>query len=231
MMRLKATALAAALLSCLATSALAQSNPGLVYGQVPTAGQWNSYFAAKADYLGSPSLLLSGGTMQGELITAPSTALSSGLNLPPGTAPTSPVNGDVWTTTAGMFARINGLTVGPFSSSGSTSFAATSPLAVTFPGGVVTYAVTGAAGGVLAGAGPTFTATPTLGVPGTTLGSLAFANATSGTITLAPATGPLGTVTATLPANAGTIAETNLARPGPPSRTTRSARTHPSSGR
>jgi len=31
-------------------AALAQSNPGLVQGQVPTAGQWNSYFAAKADY-------------------------------------------------------------------------------------------------------------------------------------------------------------------------------------
>lgn len=32
--------------------AAAQSSPGLVFGQVPTAGQWNSYFAAKQDYIG-----------------------------------------------------------------------------------------------------------------------------------------------------------------------------------
>lgn len=30
--------------------AFAQSSPGLAFGQVPTAAQWNSYFAAKADY-------------------------------------------------------------------------------------------------------------------------------------------------------------------------------------
>jgi hypothetical protein len=33
-------------------------------------------------------------------------------------APTSPTNGDVWTTTAGMYARINGATVGPFAPAG-----------------------------------------------------------------------------------------------------------------
>lgn len=31
-------------------TALAQSSPGLVYGQVPSAAQWNSYFAVKQDY-------------------------------------------------------------------------------------------------------------------------------------------------------------------------------------
>lgn len=35
------------------------------------------------------------------------------LNLPHGTAPSSPANGDVWTTTAGIYARVNGATVGP----------------------------------------------------------------------------------------------------------------------
>lgn len=39
----------------------------------------------------------------------------SGLRLPHGTAPTSPANGDIWTTTAGLFVRINGSTVGPLS--------------------------------------------------------------------------------------------------------------------
>lgn len=43
-----------------------------------------------------------------------------------------------------------------------------------------------------------------------TLGSLKMGNATSGTVTLAPVTGALGTVTASLPANTGTIAELNL---------------------
>lgn len=49
------------------------------------------------------------------LTTAASTTASAGLNLPHGTAPTSPVNGDVWTTTAGLYVRVNGSTVGPLS--------------------------------------------------------------------------------------------------------------------
>ncbi len=35
---------------CASFSADAQSSPGLYNGQVPTAGQWNSYFAAKQDF-------------------------------------------------------------------------------------------------------------------------------------------------------------------------------------
>lgn len=35
------------------------------------------------------------------------------VNIPHGTAPTTPVNGDIWTTTGGVFARVNGSTVGP----------------------------------------------------------------------------------------------------------------------
>jgi hypothetical protein len=37
------------------------------------------------------------------------------LRLPHGTAPSSPVDGDMWTTTAGLYVRINGATVGPLS--------------------------------------------------------------------------------------------------------------------
>lgn len=50
----------------------------------------------------------------GLVLTAASVAGNAGLRLPHGTAPSSPVNGDMWTTTAGVFARINGSTVGPF---------------------------------------------------------------------------------------------------------------------
>jgi hypothetical protein len=47
------------------------------------------------------------------LLLAATTALSS-LRVPHGVAPSSPVNGDMWTTTSGLFARINGSTKGPF---------------------------------------------------------------------------------------------------------------------
>jgi hypothetical protein len=50
-----------------------------------------------------------------------------------------------------------------------------------------------------------FTATPTLGVAGSVVGTLAHANATSGTITVSPPTGALGTVTNTLQAATDTF--------------------------
>lgn len=69
------------------------------------------------------------------------------------------------------------------------------------------------AGTLLAGGAvnPSWTATPTLGASGT-IGTLAFGNATSGTVTLGTVTGALGSVTASLPANTGTLAELNLAQ-------------------
>lgn len=60
---------------------------------------------------------LSSLTVSGLLTTAATTTTTAGLRLPHGTAPTSPVNGDAWTTTAGMYVRINGVTVGPLASS------------------------------------------------------------------------------------------------------------------
>jgi hypothetical protein len=49
-----------------------------------------------------------------ELITAASNTGFAGLRLPHGVAPTTPLNGNLWTTTAGLFARINGVTIGPY---------------------------------------------------------------------------------------------------------------------
>lgn len=57
--------------------------------------------------------------MSGEILTVASTTNKSGLNLPHGIAPTSPVNGDVWTTTLGIYVRVNGTTVGPLIDSSS----------------------------------------------------------------------------------------------------------------
>jgi len=45
---------------------------------------------------------------------APTTAKAS-ARLPHGSAPTSPADGDIWTTSAGLFVRIDGSTVGPLS--------------------------------------------------------------------------------------------------------------------
>jgi hypothetical protein len=47
------------------------------------------------------------------VITTASVAGNAGLRIPHGTAPSAPVNGDMWTTTAGLYIRINGTTVGP----------------------------------------------------------------------------------------------------------------------
>jgi hypothetical protein len=129
-------------LIALSGSASAQSNPNWTYGYVPTPGQWNAEWGSKQDYLGSPPLLTSGGTMLGPLITAASTTLSAGLNLQPGVAPTSPQNGDLWVTTVGLYVRIAGTTIGPLTEGTSGSFTATTPLVVTFPGGgVVNYSL------------------------------------------------------------------------------------------
>lgn len=65
---------------------------------VYTSGTTPSYFGGSV-------------TVVGTVITAASTTSASGLRLPHGTAPTSPTNGDIWTTSSGVFARINGSTV------------------------------------------------------------------------------------------------------------------------
>ena len=51
----------------------------------------------------------------GQAKFAASTTAGASVLLPHGTAPTSPVNGEMWTTTAGLYVRINGSTVGPLS--------------------------------------------------------------------------------------------------------------------
>jgi hypothetical protein len=56
----------------------------------------------------------SAGLIPGIRIQTPSSTTSeAGLVLPHGVAPTTPVDGDMWTTTAGLYVRINGATVGP----------------------------------------------------------------------------------------------------------------------
>jgi len=73
-------------------------------------------------------------TLAGALVTLASSTTRAGLNVPPGTAPTAPVNGDVWSTTSGVFARIDGATV-QFAPLVSPSF--TTPTLGTVAGGDV----------------------------------------------------------------------------------------------
>ncbi len=46
----------------------------------------------------------------GKIGTIASTTANAGFNVPHGSAPTAPVNGDIWTTTSGLFMRQNGST-------------------------------------------------------------------------------------------------------------------------
>ncbi|WP_027037573.1 hypothetical protein [Mesorhizobium ciceri] len=57
-------------------------------------------------------LPLAGGTMTGKLNTLATAAVAgAGLNIPHGVAPTTPVDGDIWSTSAfGIYARVNGVT-------------------------------------------------------------------------------------------------------------------------
>lgn len=58
----------------------------------------------------SGAAALAGATFTGLVTTAASTTTTAGFNVPHGTAPTTPVNGDVWSTTGGIFWRQNGST-------------------------------------------------------------------------------------------------------------------------
>jgi hypothetical protein len=109
---MKSKLLAALVYMLWSGAALAQSapsNPSMYYGQVPTVGQWIGWFEQKQDAL--TALTTAGGTLIGKLNLAPSTATNAGVNLGVGVAPSSPINGDMWITSSGLLAEINGSTV------------------------------------------------------------------------------------------------------------------------
>lgn len=65
----------------------------------------------------------------GDTVALPAaTAGAASLNLPPGTAPTSPANGDMWATSAGLFVRVAGVTVGPLGTGGGGSSSGWAPV-------------------------------------------------------------------------------------------------------
>jgi hypothetical protein len=93
---------------------------------------------------------------------------AASINIPHGTAPTAPNNGDCWTTTTGLFCRVNGATVGPYSNAsaitakdeGSSLTTATtsvdfvgSGVTATNTGGAVTITIPGGAAGTVTATG------------------------------------------------------------------------------
>lgn len=96
--------------------ASAQTSPNWPFGYVPTVSEWNQAFASKTDYTGSAAITAAGGTFTGKVNFAASTTSSAGFNCGVGSAPSSPIDGDFWCTTAGAFIQINGGTVGPLGS-------------------------------------------------------------------------------------------------------------------
>jgi hypothetical protein len=68
-------------------------------------------------------IVMNGGTLSelpsGDVLQAPApTTAAASINLAPGVAPTAPVDGDAWTTSAGLFVRVNGATIGPLGAAG-----------------------------------------------------------------------------------------------------------------
>ncbi len=177
------------------------SSNGTVLSAYSVSGSGNVILATSG-VLTTPSIttptlhtsLLFAGLSSGTVTIVPQSAASTPtLTLPTGTG-TFAVTASlpiVLSTTTGNLTCPTCVT-----SSGGGAITGQAPVAVSAAGVV---SITGAAGQVLAGATPAFTATPTLGVAGSTVGSLTFANATSGSITITPTTGALGSGAATLP--------------------------------
>lgn len=95
---------------------------------------------------------LSGATFTGLVGTVASTTTTAGFRIPHGTAPTAPVNGDIWTTTSGLLARINGSTVQMPSLNGSNTFGGGTN---TFSGTSLTFGNSTAASTINIGTGAT----------------------------------------------------------------------------
>lgn len=71
--------------------------------------------AALTDETGTGAAVFASAPTFTDKPTLPASASgNASLNMPHGSAPSSPSNGDIWTTTAGMYVRINGATYGPF---------------------------------------------------------------------------------------------------------------------
>lgn len=166
----------------------------------------DAYHLWSIDKVGSELALkanIASPTFTGKVTTAATATGGAGFNLPHGTAPTSPVNGDFWTTTLGVYARINGSTVGPF---GSSAGLAASDIDTSSELDTIVSDNTGS-GALVFATSPTLV-TPALGTPS----ALVLTNATG-----LPLSGVVDSTTEALGAGTielGAVSDTTLSRSG-----------------
>jgi hypothetical protein len=157
-------------------------------GQVP-----NTTSSSASSWTATPTLGIAG-TTAGSLTLTNSAAAEGSLIMTGHTSGTVTVKAQAVTGTPAILWP---------NTSGTVATTATAPVVLSATTGVIS--ITGAAGQVLAGASPGFTATPTLGVVSTTTGTLAFANSgNTGVMTLTPASGTVA-ATVTIPDVTGTL--------------------------
>lgn len=95
------------LLGTAQTGSLAPAtDAGITYDASANALTTTTFVGALTGHASS-DLALAGGTLTGLVTCATVAAGQESIVLPHGSAPTSPTNGSVWTTTGGVFARIN----------------------------------------------------------------------------------------------------------------------------
>jgi hypothetical protein len=92
-----------------------------VNGDLWTNGGYVRYRSGGVNYALAPLSIANSWTAKQTFVT-PTTSIPS-INLPHGVAPTTPANGDMWSTTSGLFMRVNTVTV-QFSIAGHTHVAA-----------------------------------------------------------------------------------------------------------
>jgi hypothetical protein len=100
--------------SAAATLIGATNNYGF-YSDIAAASNRYNFFAngsAQNYFAGVTGVGIAASSTSAFTVAASTTSVAS-LRIPHGSAPSSPTNGDMWTTTAGLYVRINGATVGP----------------------------------------------------------------------------------------------------------------------
>lgn len=162
---IKKTILALSALFILTTPAPAQPGPG------PVPSPWTVNGSAIYRANGQVGIGTVSPNVNNALTVAP-TGTGAGINLVPGSAPTNPNNGDMWTTAAGLYVQINGSVVGPLVAT--CSVATASVLGCVKPDGTTLSNTTGAIG-VNLGHANTWTATqsfPQINLNGSSSGAV-----------------------------------------------------------
>lgn len=105
---------------------------------------FNGSAAVTVSYNSIGAAPLASPTFTGKVTVAASASGGAGFNMPQGAAPTSPVNGDIWTTSSGLFARINAATVQFATGGGSATGTNTGDQTISITGDVTASGSTGA---------------------------------------------------------------------------------------